>query len=71
MARYVRFEAQRPIKLEPQEKAVFICACGLSKTFPICDGRHKRTLNEKPDGTFVYDAECESACEVTAPTPVS
>ncbi len=71
MARYVRFEAQRPIKLEPQEKAVFICACGLSKNFPICDGRHKQTLSEKADGTFVYDSPCGSAREVAAPVPLS
>lgn len=71
MARYVRFEAQRPIKLEPQEKAVFICACGLSKNFPICDGRHKQTLTENPESTFVYDSECTSAHEVSAPVPLS
>lgn len=33
MARLVKFEALKPIKIEPQEKAIFVCACGLSKIF--------------------------------------
>ena len=41
MPRLVKFEATGPIKIEPQEKPVFICACELTKKFPFCDGTHK------------------------------
>ncbi|MSR69183.1 MAG: CDGSH iron-sulfur domain-containing protein [Phycisphaerales bacterium] len=70
MARLIKFDAQRPIKLDPQEKAVFICACGLSKNFPLCDGHHKQSLVEKPGCTYVYDAQSENPREVTEPLPV-
>lgn len=32
------------------------CACGLSKTFPLCDGSHKTTSKlEQPDRLYEYD----------------
>ena len=40
MARMIRHEACDPIKIEPQDKPVFICARGLSKNMPFCDGAH-------------------------------
>ena len=59
MARYVRMHMNGPIKIEPQEKAISVCGCGLSKTFPFCDGTHKgcRGAETDPDVTYVYDAE--------------
>ena len=57
MARLVKFEALKPIKIEPQEKAIFVCACGLSKNFPLCDGHHKGCAEEQPGCTYVYDAD--------------
>jgi len=58
MARLVRHEATGPIKVEPQDKPVFICGCGLSQHLPFCDGAHK--LCKKGDGeaagkVYVYD----------------
>ena len=47
MARIVKLEATGPVKIEPSEipegKALFICACGLTKKFPFCDGSQSRT----------------------------
>ncbi|MCY2952438.1 MAG: CDGSH iron-sulfur domain-containing protein, partial [Planctomycetota bacterium] len=31
------------------------CACGLSQTWPYCDGSHKRTEAEQPGKLHVYD----------------
>lgn len=46
-----------PLKIEPQDKAVFICMCGLSKNQPFCDGSHKTTAGEENGKTYEYDAE--------------
>lgn len=57
MPRIVRLTATKPVKIEPQEKPVWVCACGLSQTFPVCDGSHKRCPVTEPDAsaTYVYD----------------
>jgi CDGSH iron-sulfur domain-containing protein 1 len=57
MARLVRMERMGPIKIEPQEKAVWICGCGLSANFPFCDGAHKACAGEAPGQLYMYDAE--------------
>ena len=36
-------------------KILSICACGLSKKFPICDGTHKGCKTEEPDHVYSYD----------------
>lgn len=56
MARQVRLEATGPVKIEVRDKPVSICACGLSKIFPICDGAHKTTSRlEEPGKLYHYD----------------
>lgn len=58
MARIVRLTATGPVKLDIREKPVSICACGLSKTFPICDGAHKTTSKlEQPGRLYQYDPQ--------------
>ncbi len=48
---------QQPIEIKPQEKSVWICACGLSKKQPFCDGSHKRIAGEEDGKVYEYDAE--------------
>jgi len=55
MARLVRLTGTGPMKLEPQEKPTFVCTCGLSKKFPLCDGSHKKCHDETEGATFIYD----------------
>lgn len=57
MARLVRHTLTRPIKIEPQETVISICACGLSQKFPFCDGAHKSCVDEKEGRLYVYDKD--------------
>jgi CDGSH-type Zn-finger protein len=56
MARLIKHEKNAPYEIpEGTELPVYICACGLSKNKPFCDGSHKRTRDENPSDTYVYD----------------
>ncbi|MGA0173607.1 MAG: CDGSH iron-sulfur domain-containing protein [Phycisphaerales bacterium] len=57
MARLIRTEATGPIRIDPQDKPVFICACGLSANFPFCDGTHKVCKSEEAGTLYRYDPE--------------
>ena len=59
MARIIRLSATGPIKVEPQDKAIFICACGLTKNAPFCDGSHKKSRDEPEGKCFVYNPDLE------------
>ncbi|MCA9311510.1 MAG: CDGSH iron-sulfur domain-containing protein [Phycisphaerales bacterium] len=55
MARLIRHEADGPIRIDPQEKPVFICACGLSQNLPHCDGSHAAARKEESGKCYLYD----------------
>jgi len=56
MARIVKHERNAPFEVpEGTELPIYICACGLSKNKPFCDGSHKRTRDENPAETYAYD----------------
>jgi CDGSH-type Zn-finger protein len=58
MPRLVRHDAEGPIRIEPQDKPIFICACGLSQNLPYCDGSHKTCRTTETPGTlYVYDKD--------------
>jgi CDGSH-type Zn-finger protein len=56
MARIIRHEKNSPYEVpEGTELPLYICACGLSKNKPFCDGSHKKTRDENPADTYIYD----------------
>jgi CDGSH iron-sulfur domain-containing protein 3 len=56
MARMIRHERNAPYEVpEGTELPLYICACGLSKNKPFCDGSHKITRDENPSDVYVYD----------------
>src|SRR6185436_6010573 len=71
MPRLVRHDAIGPVKIDPatlpigddgKPKKIAVCACGLSRKFPVCDGTHK-TLNEQPDQLCIYDPQTSQLVE--------
>jgi CDGSH-type Zn-finger protein len=59
MARLVKLTGTGPLKIEPSDKPVFVCTCGLSRKFPFCDGTHKACRDEPEGQTFVYDEQAQ------------
>ncbi|AXR79618.1 hypothetical protein AArcMg_3411 [Natrarchaeobaculum sulfurireducens] len=56
----MELEATGPRKLDPDdvdpEKGdVAVCQCGLSASFPFCDGTHRQTRDEAEGETYVYE----------------
>jgi len=47
---------KKPLEIEPQEKSVWICMCGLSKNQPYCDGSHKTVASEEDGKVYEYDS---------------
>jgi len=59
MARLVKHERNKPYRITPEEVKgpISLCACGLSKNKPYCDGSHKKTLDEQPGELYLYDEQ--------------
>lgn len=69
MARLVRLEGMGPLKIEPQAKPIWVCTCGLSKTFPLCDGTHKGCVQEEAGTLYVYDRDRRTVVETRSDEP--
>lgn len=55
MPRIVKLDQCAPYEIaEGTELPVYICACGLSKNKPFCDGSHKKTRDENAADTYQY-----------------
>jgi len=57
MPRLVRIDGDGPYRIDPQDKPVFVCGCGLTNNAPFCDGSHKACKAEEPDTLYVYDEQ--------------
>lgn len=61
MPRLVKHTAHGPAVVKtPKGDEIYICRCGLSKNPQgLCDGSHKKTLDEKDDQVYCYDEKGE------------
>ncbi len=71
LARLVRLDGTKPIEIKPSDKSVWVCTCGLSRTFPLCDGSHKKcpktegpSEGEGAGKLHVYDRDRKRVVEV-------
>lgn len=57
MARIIRSDRDGPHRIDPQDKPVFICGCGLTNNWPFCDGAHKACASEEEGKLYRYDED--------------
>jgi CDGSH-type Zn-finger protein len=66
LARLIEHQRSKPYVVEAgADGKVYICACGLSKNKPMCDGSHKRAADEEPNALYIYDGVSRAKIEPT------
>ncbi|MBI1370507.1 MAG: CDGSH iron-sulfur domain-containing protein [Planctomycetes bacterium] len=63
MARLIRHEATGPHEIKASSESTWICMCGLSQNYPLCDGHHKLCRKQEQPGKL-YRYEGETAIEI-------
>lgn len=66
MARIVKHTGTGPLEVKPSDKSIWICMCGLSKTYPFCDGHHKLARQCEQEGK-IYAYTGDEAREIPDP----
>ena len=64
MARLIKHEADSPREVKAGEESIWVCMCGLSKNYPVCDGAHSLARKQEEDGKL-YRYDGDNAVEVT------
>ena len=65
MARMVYHDATGPIEVKPSDKSVWICACGLTRDKPYCDGSHSKARKEEAGKLYEYNKDRTDVGKVT------
>lgn len=54
MSRLIKNNDKGPVEIKVGDESKWVCACGLTKNKPFCDGSHKKTLDEEEGKNYIY-----------------